>query len=409
MSGIRLLVINDYPLIGGAEHVILNLCRHIRCHSSTRDWNIRVITSSKGPFADAFADIPGCTVDYVNIYGLKKEWLNPGSWRNLLRSMSSVYDQAHPDAVLCNALWPAVVVNRFFHKRDIPVICAVHAETSPKHLLKRLVFTAVGRLVTRHIDRWITVGPALARQIETFGTAPEKIRVIPNGVVIPESAAVVRNGPWRTKLNIPPDAVVILAAGRLDPGKGQHTVIDAVVPLMEEDLNIYLLISGEEAPAEASSPGTQGTYTKILQKMIAASGKESRMFLTGFVKDISGVIRESDIVVSASREDSFGLSILEGMAAGRAVVASDISGHRQLIENDVNGVRFRLEDPDTFTAAIRRVVVNAEIRDQMGSAGREYARNFDIEKTFQTWIEWIEGAVIDRTSAGATFVDGAGT
>jgi glycosyltransferase involved in cell wall biosynthesis len=410
MSGIRLLIINDYPLIGGAEHVILNVCRHIRYHAGTGNWAVHLITSSKGPFAEAAADIPGCQVNYVDIYGLKKEWLNPGSWRIVLRSLGTVCDQALPDVILCNALWPAVVINRFCHKRDIPVICAVHAELRPKHLLKSLVFAVAGRMVTRHIDRWITVSPTLAGQLDSLGVAPDKIRLIPNGVTIPESAAVVRNGPWRTRLNIPPDAVVILAAGRLDPGKGQHMVIDAVVPLMEEGLDVYLLISGEEAPADPSPSGTQGnTYTTILHKMIEASGRESRIFLTGFVKNISGIIRESDMVISASREESFGLSILEGMAAGRAVIASDISGHRLLVENDVNGVRCNLEDPESFTAAVRRVALNTELREQMGSAGRERARAFEIEKMFHAWIEWIEGAVIDRMSRRTAFFDGAGT
>lgn len=398
MNKMRLLIINDFPLVGGAEHVILALCRTIRQQPETDEWKLHLVTSKPGILVDTAAKISCCRVHIVDIYGLKKQWLNPFARQKVMKSLDVISKGVQPDVVLCNSSWSAAVVNRFFYKRGIPVICAIHADISPEMPIKRMVFSVIGKKLMRHVTRWITVSESLASQIESLKVSRHDIQVIPNGVTIPESSTIVRNGPWREKLTISSEAVVILTAGRLDPGKGQHTVIEAVIPLIKEGLDIHLLISGEEMIAKATANEKQNSYTHKLQEMIAGFGVENRISLIGYVDNIADVIRESDIVVSASRAESFGLSVLEGMAAGRTVISSDIDAHRNIVEHGVNGLLFDLKNIDAFTAVLRKAVGDKTLREQLGSAARKHARGYDSEKTYRQWVECIKRTVTEHRS-----------
>ncbi len=393
MNKIRLLVINDFPLVGGAEHVILDLCRAIRHHPETDKWKLHLVTSKPGILVDTAAKIPCCREHIVDIYGLKKQWLKPFARQKILKALDTISKGVQPDVVLCNSAWSAVVVNRFFYMCGIPVICAIHADISPEKPIKKMVFSVMGKRMMRHVTRWITVSESLASQIESLKVGRQNIQVIPNGVTIPESSAIVRSGPWREKLIISSDAVVILTAGRLSPDKGQHTVIDALLPLLKEGLDIHLLISGEEMTAKVTANEKQNSYTHKLHEMIAGSGMENRISLTGYVDNIADLIRESDIVVSASRAESFGLSILEGMAAGRTVIASDIDAHRNLVEHGVNGLLFDSGNTDSFTVVLRKAALDKTLRGQLGSAAREHAKHYDSENSYQQWIDCIKNTI----------------
>ncbi len=397
------VVINDFPHIGGAEQVILNVCRHIVTDPRYKTVTLRVITSGPGAFDTAVSRITGTHADYVDLRSLKSNWFKPAARRHIIESVRIIIEKHRqtsdePVIILCNSLWSAVVVNGLAGKIEIPVICAVHADIAPKRMFKRALFDLTGRFIVRNISGWITVSDSLSKQLQTIGVPDNRIRVIPNGVDLPALFQVDKNGQWRAGFNIPSNAVVILTAGRLAPDKGQHVVLESVKALLSEGLNIYLLITGTEDAGHSSSQTAEltesesavsGAYTRILQKMIQAESLQKRIILTGFVDDIHTVLNESDIVVSASRQESFGLSVLEAMAFARPVVVSDIGGHKRLVTDGVNGFRIDPDDITGFTTALRRLIKNADLRGAMGHAGRRIAENYDNNVTMNQWMEFI--------------------
>ena len=109
MNKIRLLVINDFPLVGGAEHVILGLCRTIRHHPESDKWMLHLVTSKPGILVDTAAKIPRCRVHIVDIYGLKKQWLKPFARQKILKALETISKGVQPDMVLCNSDRKSVV------------------------------------------------------------------------------------------------------------------------------------------------------------------------------------------------------------------------------------------------------------------------------------------------------------
>jgi glycosyltransferase involved in cell wall biosynthesis len=399
---LMLLLISDFPHIGGAEQVALSLFRHIVSEPQYDGITLRAVTSEPGAFDSAVKEITGLNTDYIDIRGLKSKWLNPWVWRTISQSIRDTIDRhrSRPDepvVLVFNTLWSAVAANFVIRKQTIPSVCAVHADIAPKRSLKRAFFDIAGQYLIPNITGWITVSEALSDQLQLTGISKKRIRVIPNGVDLPDSVEVIRNGAWRSALNIPAEAVVILTAGRLALDKGQHTVLESVKTLISEGLNVYLLITGVEdvssqggsADASGADRKTNGPYTRILQKMIQADGLQKRIILTGFVDEIQTALDESDIVASASRQESFGLSVLEAMASERPVVVSDIGGHKRLVTDGVNGFRVDPDDITDFSKALRRLITDADLRSTMGHAGRRIAENYDNKVTMNQWMDFI--------------------
>lgn len=403
----RLLIVNDFPLIGGAEQVLLQLCRRLLLENELRtirqpdsDGNrrsleFRVVTSRKDAFSNAVNRLGDMPIHFIDIQTLKQRWLSIPAWRRIRHELEMLCTEFPPDAILCNSLWSAVVVSRIT-PRSMPVLCAVHAAIAPKRWLKRMVFISAGSFLVRRLAGWITVSEELACQVRSLGIRPDRIDIIPNGVPIPESTAITRDGAFRTQHRISTDGIVALASGRIDPGKGQHILIEAFQRLITEGLDVYLVITGEEAvPA-----GGSAAYTRILQKMILANDLTGRIFLTGFVPGPAPLLMEADLVVSASREESFGLAVLEGMAAGRPVVASNVDGHRRLIADGVNGLLAGADDVDSYCNAVRKIATDSGYAKTLAEAARKTAMQYNLDDTMNCWMESIRQVIKRQSGTG---------
>ncbi|MBN1880056.1 glycosyltransferase family 4 protein [bacterium] len=378
--GNKLLIINDFPLIGGAESVVLQVCRYLTEIGNSDGWSLCGMTSRDGPLAEAMGKIGELPLAFIDIQGLKMHWLSLNAWSGVLRAIRAWIEKEHPDVILCNSIWSAIVTERAV-RNDISIVCAVHAAIAPKRLMKRIGFNLAGALLVRGIRHWITVSDHLSAEIRRLGIKENRISIIPNGVRIPPFAPVNRTGPFRHRYGISPDGIVAVTIGRLDPGKGQHVLIETIQSLVEDGLDLYLVITGEEYAGSGSEP----VYTRILRKMIAANGLQARIVLTGFVDDTDQILQESDIMVSASGEESFGLAVLEGMAAGRPVVVSNVDGHRRLVSDGVSGYLVEWGDVSGFCDAIRRLVLDPTQRVRMGEQARQSALAYDLDATLSRW------------------------
>jgi len=383
---LSIAVVNDFTHIGGAEQMILYLCRYLQSAPVSDGWNLRVITSTPGPFARAVDAIGSIPLHYIDLAGLKRHWRTPSAWQSIRRAFRQCMESESPDLFLCNSLWSAVVVSRMLKGRTIPVICALHADPTPKRRDKRLIFRWAGRWLVRSIAGWITVSDALSRKLQALGISPETIRVIPNGVPLPASSRIETGGPRRREWGMSEGNVVCAALGRLHPGKGQHLLIDAFADIAEAYPDARLVITGEEVVT-----GDENLqYRTRLEESVRRYGLENRIILTGFVPDAAAVIREADIVLSASFEESFGLAVLEGMAAARPVIASDAGGHADLITHGTNGFLFPVGRVDALIALWRDVLDDADLRRRVGRNARVHARRFDMKTTLSQWAVYLE-------------------
>jgi len=173
----------------------------------------------------------------------------------------------------------------------------------------------------------------------------------------------------RSSLGIPENAVAIGLPGRLTQGKGQELWIEALAGLAEQAPDLAwqgVLIGGVLA-----SEGSDEAYVARLRALVSARGLEDSITFTGFRPDLPRLFEALDIVCVPSLNEAFGLTVIEAMAAGKAVIGADSGAIPELIDSSTG----RLASPDSpraWTEAMAKLAGDGELRERLGRAARQH-------------------------------------
>lgn len=172
----------------------------------------------------------------------------------------------------------------------------------------------------------------------------------------------------RTELGVPDGAVAIGLPGRITPGKGQRVFVEALVRLAEllPPWRWHGLIIG----GLGAEHGSHADLVAELRERLAATGLEPHVTLTGFRDDLPRCLGVLDIVCVPSRNEAFGLTVIEAMAASRPVIGADSGAIAELVD-DTFGRRVDPEDAGGWAQAMQELIQDADLRRQLGEAGRE--------------------------------------
>lgn len=159
-----------------------------------------------------------------------------------------------------------------------------------------------------------------------------------------------------------PDLVIMGTVGRLQAIKDQITLIRAFAEARrrfgEEIEQLRLIIVGN------------GPLLDKIEKEIASNGLTAYVWLTGERSDISTLMQAFDFFVLPSRAEGISNTILEAMASGLAVVATNVGGNSELVIEGQTGALVQAEDPIAMASAIGRLTINTSQRQQQGKAAR---------------------------------------
>lgn len=241
---------------------------------------------------------------------------------------------------------------------DAPVVGTFHA-WSERDRAYRIARPLARRLVSRLAAR-IAVSEAAARyHAGALGLPEGSFRIIPNAVDVER---------FRSARPIPGDAPpTLLFVGRLEKRKGLEQLIRAYVMLKTERPDVRLLVVGE------------GPERDRCQALLPARLRSDVNFL-GRVdhEDLPRFFRSADLYVSpALGGESFGIVLIEAMAAGTPVVASDIPGYRSVLKDGVHGLLVPPGDPKSLAGAIGELLGNESRRVSMGRDGQQAVRAYD--------------------------------
>lgn len=215
-----------------------------------------------------------------------------------------------------------------------------------------------------------------------------------NNRVSPEAAGAVKG-----EAGIPRDAFVLGLFGRLIDLKGHETFLESIAGLGRRDVHC-LVVGGTQLNDEAGP-----AYLELLKKKAAALGIADRVHFTGFRKDVPALMSACDVVCHASWWEPFGLVLVEAMLCGKPVVASDVSGPREIVVHGETGYLYPVKDSGAMTDCIRRLLSDSGLRARMGDAGRRRATDlFDLEKNLRALDDVINSFVaasgVGRRRAG---------
>ncbi len=165
--------------------------------------------------------------------------------------------------------------------------------------------------------------------------------------------------------------------GNWNPLKGLEVFIDAAVCIVNRcDYLVKFAIAGSKLDSHTE-------YADAIEKQISEGGLQDKIDCNGFVDDIPAFLREQDVLVLASWSEACPMAVLEGMAAGIPVVATDVGGARELLhpeQDDAAGFVVEAGDAVQMAAYVDELLADERLREKMGAFGRQAAeQRFSLE------------------------------
>lgn len=225
----------------------------------------------------------------------------------------------------------------------------------------------------RAVDRWVALTEDMSRELQTLGVERERITVIPNSAPIPEQTA--RDGTVRAaaraSLGITASKVAVYS-GRLSREKGVSVLVEAWKKVRAEhaDAHLYLLGSG----------GAFGTAEGELRALAGDLGLASSVTFAGHVDNVLEYLLAADVFVMPSPAEGMSNALVEAMAAGVAIVATDIPAHEGLLEDGRTALLVPVQDAGSLGRAVSVVLASPELRQGLAEAVRVRAeRDLSVE------------------------------
>ncbi|MGQ9682312.1 MAG: glycosyltransferase family 4 protein [Anaerolineae bacterium] len=354
-------LLNDSLLdVGGVESHLLALIRG----ASSRQYRWLVLA----PTTDAFAnEAARCGADVI-AWSSRRAWDVPALARlvKILRDSGVELVHAHnPRAGLLGRL-----AARWLH---VPVVVTVHMP-SYRYGARHALLAHLKSLLYRHVesvlisvftDRLIYVSQTVYEEALRFGLAPhDRTTVIENGIDLSRLECVPeRSRDWNRDHLRP----VLCYVGRLEHLKGVDVLLRAAALLRESGQQFELRLVGD------------GPQRSELEQQVHDLGLRELVRVLGFRSDLPEMLSEADVFVLPSRHEAMSIALLEAMAAGLPVVATDVGDNARVVEHGVTGLIVPPEDPVALAKAVRRIIHDADERRRMGVEARHRAKRYGVQ------------------------------
>ena len=233
----------------------------------------------------------------------------------------------------------------------------VHTEHSIEYLLDKPSYQRPLRWLARASSSFVVLGERMREfYVEKIGIAPERVRVIPNGVVVKKEDATNRQN------------------ARRELGLGEEFVVGAVGRLAPEK-NLGLLLRAFARTAQGGTPGTlvligDGAERQALETQSRELGIADRVRFTGWRKDVSAILPAFDAYALTSLAEGLPLALLEAMSAGVPVVSTAVGDIPEVIRNGVTGRLVQSGDEVAFADALDELRNQPELRQALARAAR---------------------------------------
>ncbi|MBF6605808.1 MAG: glycosyltransferase [Chloroflexi bacterium] len=215
------------------------------------------------------------------------------------------------------------------------------------------------RALTPSMDRLIAVSRAIVAKIADERCCATPVSLIYNGVDLDRYDHQEAPSALSEEYGLEPGAPVVGVVARLEPEKGHPTLLEAWLSILRSCPDAYLLVVGEGSGREALE--AQARELRIAHRVV----------FTGRRDDIPAVTAALDVAVLPSYREAQGLTILEAMALSRPVVASNVGGIPEMVEDGVTGLLVPPRDAGALAAAIVRLLRDHPLADTLARAGHD--------------------------------------
>ena len=227
--------------------------------------------------------------------------------------------------------------------------------------------------IYRNIDLLITITDRLRNQVLQNTVLPQdRVVRLYHGVDKLEGVNRQACQEFRSKNSIDKDAFIVGLVGRIEEYKGQHILVGAIEHLAKKDVNVHGVIMGG-AMDEA--------YLCNLKQRVEAGAAKDKITFLGFNPNPERIMACFDTLVLTTRQETFGLVLIEAMSAGIPVIGTNAGGVPEIIEDNISGLLFPADDARALADRIQNYINNPELRMRcINNALKEISEKFSRER-----------------------------
>lgn len=233
------------------------------------------------------------------------------------------------------------------------------------------------KFLYRQLDGFISIARHLTKYFRShYNLSHAQLTTIPNSIAI-ETAPSLPISELRRELGLSDETVIVGNISALRPQKDHRTLIKAMEIIVSKMPNIVLVIAGE------------GESRHELFEYVRQFELGQHIRFLGYRPDVKELLAQFDLFVLSSLYEGLPLCILEAMAAGLAVVATNVEGTNELVRNGQTGLLVPSKQPEQFADAIITVLRDQNLRERMGVAGQQLvADEYNFEKMIDSYASY---------------------
>jgi glycosyltransferase involved in cell wall biosynthesis len=395
---LRLVVFAHQLALGGAELYLFDLLAQLL---SVPDVRCTVVSAAAGPLVDELERI-GAVVHVTDFPMLSAEM-----YEARVLELSYLTRAMDANIVLVNTLAAGLGAD-LANRLQIPLVWAIHESVLPSEFLRTGYQNQVPRYIEDRIAGSLGTASALVfvadatRQVFEQLNGPGHSVTLHYGIPlqeINEYGRKVDRNMERERLGIDAQATVLLCIATFTPRKAQGALVMAFAQIASEYPDAVLVLVGD-----STSP-----YSEAVHDVVDALGLRDRVLIRPTQRTTYEWYAIADAFVLASDLESLPRSILEAMAFGLTVLASDAFGMAELIQHGRNGYLFAPRDLRTIVQALRRFLsLSTEDARAIAEEGRRTVRSrHDPDRFAANYRALLEGLASDPTSRPSDLVDEA--
>ena len=330
--------------------------------------DVRVLAAIAPTPGETNGHVPGVRVTRFELPSFDTSLDHPSSstyrrlqTRRVRAGLAELIAAERPDVLVVGREPLAAVAAPFAAAEQIPCAVWVHGMPTQHLILGRDYPAQLGRALVRGLrtaDRLVTASKHLASGLATrFGL---DVRVVPNPVQVDRFSPRPSDPGLRRELAIAEDDVVVVHASNLKPIKRAQDLVESAAIALRSDPRLVYVVVGD------------GPCRRDIEEACTRSGVAGRFRFVGWVSHlrVADFLRLADIVALPSEYENQALVALETQACARVLLASDIPGSREVVEDGQTGLLFPVGDVADFAAKTLTAAADPALRTRIGRAAR---------------------------------------
>jgi glycosyltransferase involved in cell wall biosynthesis len=381
---IRLLKFLAYLAIGGSERQVFNIRQGL--DRSRFDLHLGCFGCFDEQITVDLSETP------LEVYKIGKLY-GPQALKECLR-LRSYLKRHRIDVVHAYNFYANVFAIPAARLARVPVVLASIRDTGEIWTANQ---RAVNRMACRLADRVVVNAETIKRGLVEEGYPPEQIVVVQNGIICPP----LRDGQDRLlhrELGLSREDVLIGVVCRIARVKGLEYFLDAAPDIIARIPQAKFVIIGDNS--------FNPEYREELKQQTVRLGLQDRIIFTGFRLDVQNILSSLAVSVLPSLKEGLSNALLESMAAGVPVVATNVGGNPEVVIDGETGLLVPSKNPAALAEAICRILLTPGLRQAFGQAGRRRVlEQFSNERMIRT-VERLYGDLLEasrrkRAAAGS--------